>query len=284
MMIDIFVMILTGGGISALFFKFYSGFERYRYRRETDFLLPALLGGAVAVLFTIGIQYVMSQFYEVASIMYRGYFRSIYVSPLIEEIAKGGVTLIAIKLMKSEEILDSLFLAIAIGLGFAFFENSLYASTAFGDRSIAGIMLERTMVVAPMHSIQNFLFILLYIFISRLIKNKFLVFLLAAPFPAISHSIWNYIALETGANIVNLTLMIIISRTIIYLIRVEKENFIEVSINELANSEPESEDELRLSFINGYKEKSAQFRQVQSDFTIFLIDFVISKIKRKKDL
>jgi len=282
MMIDIFAMVLTGGGISALFFKFYSGFERYRYRGEIDFLLPALAGGLVAVLFTIGIQFGMSQIYEVADIMYRGHFRSIYVSPLIEEIAKGGVTLLAIRLLKSEELLDSLFLAIAIGLGFAFFENILYSSIGNGERSMAGTMLERTLVIAPMHSVQNFLFILLYLFISNKIENRFLVFLLAAPFPAVSHSIWNYIALETGANIINLTLMIIVSRSIVYAVRVEKEHFIEVRVSELTDNEGESEEGRLLMMKNGWKEKGEEFIKIQIESSKFIYNSVLKKFSKKR--
>ncbi|MBN8546525.1 MAG: PrsW family intramembrane metalloprotease [Ignavibacteria bacterium] len=281
-MIDIFAMVLTGGGISALFFKFYSGFERYRYRGEIDFLLPALAGGLVAVLFTIGIQFGMSQIYEVADIMYRGHFRSIYVSPLIEEIAKGGVTLLAIRLLKSEELLDSLFLAIAIGLGFAFFENILYSSIGNGERSMAGTMLERTLVIAPMHSVQNFLFILLYLFISNKIENRFLVFLLAAPFPAVSHSIWNYIALETGANIINLTLMIIVSRSIVYAVRVEKEHFIEVRVSELTDNEGESEEGRLLMMKNGWKEKGEEFIKIQIESSKFIYNSVLKKFSKKR--
>lgn len=282
MMIDIFAMVLTGGGISALFFKFYSGFERYRYRGEIDFLLPALGGGLVAVLFTIGIQFGMSQIYEVADIMYRGHFRSIYVSPLIEEIAKGGVTLLAIRLLKSEELLDSLFLAIAIGLGFAFFENILYSSIGNGERSMAGTMLERTLVIAPMHSVQNFLFILLYLFISNKIKNSFLVFLLAAPFPAVSHSIWNYIALETGANIINLTLMIIVSRSIVYAVRVEKEHFIEVRVSELTDNEGESKEDRLLMMKNGWKEKGEEFIKIQIESSKSIYNSVLKRFSKKR--
>lgn len=282
MMIDIFAMVLTGGGISALFFKFYSGFERYRYRGEIDFLLPALGGGLVAVLFTIGIQFGMSQIYEVADIMYRGHFRSIYVSPLIEEIAKGGVTLLAIRLLKSEELLDSLFLAIAIGLGFAFFENILYSSIGNGERSMAGTMLERTLVIAPMHSVQNFLFILLYLFISNKIENRFLVFLLAAPFPAVSHSIWNYIALETGANIINLTLMIIVSRSIVYAVRVEKEHFIEVRVSELTDNEGESKEDRLLMMKNGWKEKGEEFIKIQIESSKSIYNSVLKRFSKKR--
>lgn len=282
MMIDIFAMVLTGGGISALFFKFYSGFERYRYRGEIDFLLPALAGGLVAVLFTIGIQFGMSQIYEVADIMYRGHFRSIYVSPLIEEIAKGGVTLLAIRLLKSEELLDSLFLAIAIGLGFAFFENILYSSIGNGERSMAGTMLERTLVIAPMHSVQNFLFILLYLFISNKIENRFLVFLLAAPFPAVSHSIWNYIALETGANIINLTLMIIVSRSIVYAVRVEKEHFIEVRVSELTDNEGESKEDRLLMMKNGWKEKGEEFIKIQIESSKSIYNSVLKRFSKKR--
>lgn len=282
MMIDIFAMVLTGGGISALFFKFYSGFERYRYRREIEFLLPALAGGLVAVLFTIGIQYGLSQIYEVADIMYRGHFRSIYISPLIEEIAKGGATLLAIRFLKSEELLDSLFLAIAIGLGFAFFENILYSSIGNGDRSMAGTMLERTLVIAPMHSVQNFLFILLYIFLSNIIKNRFFVFLLAAPFPAVSHSIWNYIALETGANIINLTLMIIVSRSIVYAIRVEKEHFIEARVRETSEENGGPEEGRLLMMKNGWKEKGEEFIKIEIESSKFIYNSVLKRFTSKK--
>jgi len=223
----------------------------------------------------------MSQIYEVADIIYRGHFRSIYVSPLIEEIAKGGVTLIAIRILKSEELLDSLFLAIAIGLGFAFFENILYSSIGSGERSMAGTMLERTLVIAPMHSVQNFLFILLYLFISNKIKNSFLVFLLAAPFPAVSHSIWNYIALETGANIINLTLMIIVSRSIVYAVRVEKEHFIEVRVSELTDNEGESEEGRQLMMKNGWKEKGEEFIKIQIESSKFIYNSVLKRFSKK---
>lgn len=227
-----FLTIVAGGAISALFFKFYSSFDRYKFRNEREYIIPSLLGGFVSILLTLGIQYGLSQIYEIASVMYSGHTRSIYFSPLIEEIAKGSATIVALRLLKSEELLDSLFIALGIGLGFAFFENLLYSSINMGGEQMLRSMVERTIIIAPMHSIQNLLFILLFLFIGRKVNNKFLVFILAAPFPAFSHSVWNYIALETGANLINLTLMIIISRSIIYAIRVEKNRYIDNRLNE----------------------------------------------------
>lgn len=226
-MFDALLMILTGGLISALFFKFYTIFDQYRLRPEVSFIAPALYCGVVSILFTLGLQWGMSQIYDLASFMYSGHNRSVFVSPFIEEVAKGVATIIAIRLLKSEELLDSLFLAIAVGLGFAFFENLLFASAAGPAGSSIGRMIERSLMIAPMHAIQNFLFILLWLFIGRFVKNKIIVFLLAFPFPGISHAIWNWIALETGANLINLTVMIIVSRSIVYAIRVEKVRLIE---------------------------------------------------------
>lgn len=240
--IEVLLTIVTGGVISALFFKFYSSFDRYKFRNEREYILPSLTGGFISILFTLGIQYGLSQIYEIASVMYSGHTRSIYFSPLIEEIAKGSVTLVAIRLMKSEELLDSLFIALGIGLGFAFFENLLYSSINMGGEQMLRSMVERTVIIAPMHSIQNLLFILLFLFIGRVVDNKFLVFLLAAPFPAFSHSVWNYIALETGANLINLTLMIIISGSIIYAIRVEKNQFIDEYDRELIEEDSLSQE------------------------------------------
>jgi len=225
-LIDIGLSVLTGGLISAFFFKFYTIFDRFRFRKEIRFVIPALLGGLAAVLITLGLQWGMSQIEEIASIMYSGHNRSIYISPFVEEVAKGLVTVAAIKLLKSEEILDSLFLAIAVGIGFSFFENLLFASITGVPASAVARMIERSLVITPMHAIQNFLFILIWLLLGRMVKNKFLLFLLALPFPGISHAVWNYIALETGANLVNLTVMILVSRAIVFAIRVEKEDYI----------------------------------------------------------
>ena len=240
-MLDAILMILTGGVISALFFIFYTLFDQYRFRSWKAFIAPALICGFISVLFTIGLQWVMSQFYDLASFMYSGHNRSIFVSPFIEEVAKGVTTIIALHLMKSDELLDSLFLAIAVGLGFAFFENLLFASVLGGDGSAVVRMFERSMVIAPMHAVQNFLFILLWLFIGKVVSNRFIVFLLAFPFPGISHAIWNWIALETGANLINLTIMIIVSRSIVYAIRVEKSRFIEAALQSIT---PDEGDEM----------------------------------------
>lgn len=241
-MFDALLMILTGGLISALFFKFYTVFDQYRFRPEASFIAPALYCGLISILFTLGLQWGMSQIYDIASFMHSGHNRSIFVSPFIEEVAKGVSTIIAIRLMKSEELLDSLFLAIAVGLGFAFFENLLFASAVGDSGNSIARMVERSLMIAPMHAIQNFLFILLWLFIGKLVRNKVLVFLLAFPFPGISHAIWNWIALETGANLINLTVMIIVSRSIVYALRVEKTRLIEKALNappEKESSEPE---------------------------------------------
>jgi len=229
-LLDAILIILTGGVISALFFIFYSLFDQYRFREWREFIFPALICGFISVLFTIGLQWVMSQFYDLASFMYTGHNRSIFVSPFIEEVAKGVTTIIAIRLMKSEELLDSLFLAIAVGLGFAFFENLLFATVNGGNGSAVAKMIERSIVIAPMHAVQNFLFVLLWLFVGKIIKNKIIAFLIAFPFPGFSHAIWNWIALETGANLINLTIMIIVSRSIVYAIRVEKSRFIEAAL------------------------------------------------------
>ncbi len=223
-------MILTGGVVSALFFKFYTIFDQYSFREGRGFIAPALICGLISILFTISIQWAMSQVYDLASFMYTGHNRSIFVSPFIEEVAKGVTTIIAIRLMKSEELLDSIFLAIAVGLGFAFFENLLFASVNGGNGSAVAKMIERSIVIAPMHAVQNFLFILLWLFLGRIIRNKMIVFLLAFPFPGISHAIWNWIALETGMNLINLTIMIIVSRSIVYAIRIEKVRLITAAL------------------------------------------------------
>lgn len=275
--------IVTGGVISALFFKFYSSFDRYKFRNEREYILPSLIGGFVSILLTLGIQYGLSQIYEIASIMYSGHTRSIYFSPLIEEIAKGSATLIAMRLMKSEELLDSLFIALGIGLGFAFFENLLYSSINMGGEQMLRSMVERTIIIAPMHSIQNFLFILLFLFIGRKVNNKFLVFLLAAPFPAFSHSVWNYIALETGANLINLTLMIIISRSIIYAIRVEKNIFIDKRLLEILDEE-EASLESQVIEQNGSEHKKTLIHSLQSVSTVFLYNRFFELLGSKRRL
>jgi RsiW-degrading membrane proteinase PrsW (M82 family) len=277
----VFLTIVTGGAISALFFKFYSSFDRYKFRNEREYILPSLLGGFVSILLTLGIQYGLSQIYEIASIMYSGHTRSIYFSPLIEEIAKGSATLVAIRLMKSEELLDSLFIALSVGLGFAFFENLLYSSINMSGEQMLRSMVERTIIIAPMHSIQNLLFRLLFLFIGRKIHNKFLVFLLAAPFPAFSHSVWNYIALETGANLINLTLMVIISRSIIYAIRVEKNRFIDNRINDITSELREIEEENPESFLPSELDKKVELMELQRESSIYIYDRVFLKFKRK---
>ncbi len=281
--IEVFLTIVTGGAISALFFKFYSSFDRYKFRNERGYILPSLIGGFVSILLTLGIQYGLSQIYEIASVMYSGHTRSIYFSPLIEEIAKGAATLVAIRLMKSEELLDSLFIALGIGLGFAFFENLLYSSINMGGEQMLRSMIERTIIIAPMHSIQNLLFILLFIFIGRKVNNKFLVFFLAAPFPAFSHSVWNYIALETGANLINLTLMIIISRSIIYAIRVEKNRYIDHRINEITSESFESGKENRELFLSDAGDQITDLMELQRESSIYIYDRVFSKLKPKNN-
>lgn len=263
-----------------MFFKFYSSFDRYKFRKECGYIFPSLLGGFVSILFTLGIQYGLSQIYEIASVMYSGHTRSIYFSPLIEEIAKGSATLIALRLLKSEELLDSLFIALGIGLGFAFFENLLYSSINMGGEQMLRSMVERTIIIAPMHSIQNLLFILLFLFIGRKVNNKFLVFLLAAPFPAFSHSVWNYIALETGANLINLTLMIIISRSIIYAIRVEKNRFIENRMTKmLPTTDGIQEEPLQKNETIEEQNKTENFES-QKESSEFIYEAVYRRFKR----
>ncbi|MBK7868758.1 MAG: PrsW family intramembrane metalloprotease [Ignavibacteriales bacterium] len=281
--IEVLLTIVTGGVISALFFKFYSSFDRYKFRNEREYILPSLIGGFVSILLTLGIQYGLSQIYEIASIMYSGHTRSIYFSPLIEEIAKGSATLVAIRLMKSEELLDSLFIALGVGLGFAFFENLLYSSINMGGEQMLRSMIERTIIIAPMHSIQNLLFILLFLFIGRVVSNKFLVFLLAAPFPAISHSVWNYIALETGANLINLTLMIIISRSIIYAIRIEKNNYIDKRLREILDEE-EASIEFQVTEQNGSEHKKTVIHSLQSVSSVFLYNRFFELLGSKRIL
>ncbi|GAB1441474.1 hypothetical protein MASR2M39_03080 [Ignavibacteriales bacterium] len=277
---EVLITIVTGGAISALFFKFYSSFDRYKFRKECGYIFPSLLGGFVSILFTLGIQYGLSQIYEIASVMYSGHTRSIYFSPLIEEIAKGSATLIALRLLKSEELLDSLFIALGIGLGFAFFENLLYSSINMGGEQMLRSMVERTIIIAPMHSIQNLLFILLFLFIGRKVNNKFLVFLLAAPFPAFSHSVWNYIALETGANLINLTLMIIISRSIIYAIRVEKNRFIENRMTKmLPTTDGIQEEPLQKNETIEEQNKTENFES-QKESSEFIYEAVYRRFKR----
>lgn len=277
---EVLITIVTGGAISALFFKFYSSFDRYKFRKECGYIFPSLLGGFVSILFTLGIQYGLSQIYEIASVMYSGHTRSIYFSPLIEEIAKGSATLIALRLLKSEELLDSLFIALGIGLGFAFFENLLYSSINMGGEQMLRSMVERTIIIAPMHSIQNLLFILLFLFIGRKVNNKFLVFLLAAPFPAFSHSVWNYIALETGANLINLTLMIIISRSIIYAIRVEKNRFIENRMTKmLPTTDGIQEEPLQKNATIEEQNKTENFES-QKESSEFIYEAVYRRFKR----
>jgi RsiW-degrading membrane proteinase PrsW (M82 family) len=278
--IEVFLTIVTGGAISALFFKFYSSFDRYKFRNEREYILPSLLGGFVSILLTLGIQYGLSQIYEIASIMYSGHTRSIYFSPLIEEIAKGSATLVVIRLMKSEELLDSLFIALGIGLGFAFFENLLYSSINMSGEQMLRSMVERTIIIAPMHSIQNLLFILLFLFIGRKMENKFLVFLLAAPFPAFSHSVWNYIALETGANLINLTLMIIISRSIIYAIRVEKNRFIENRMTKMLPSTDGNQEEPLQKIERIEEENKTENFEFQKESSEFIYEAVYRKLKR----
>ena len=278
--IEVFLTIVTGGAISALFFKFYSSFDRYKFRNEREYILPSLLGGFVSILLTLGIQYGLSQIYEIASIMYSGHTRSIYFSPLIEEIAKGSATLVAIRLMKSEELLDSLFIALSVGLGFAFFENLLYSSINMSGEQMLRSMVERTIIIAPMHSIQNLLFILLFLFIGRKIHNKFLVFLLAAPFPAFSHSVWNYIALETGANLINLTLMVIISRSIIYAIRVEKNRFIENRMTKILPATDGNQEEPLQKIERIEEENKTENFEFQKESSKFIYEAVYRKLKR----
>lgn len=283
-MIEVSLTILTGGLISALFFKFYSSFDRYKFRSEKEYILPAIIGGFVSIIFTLGFQHGLSQIHEIASVMYSGHTRSIYFSPLIEEIAKGTATLVAIRLMKSEELLDSLFIALGIGLGFAFFENLLYSSVTSGGNQMLRSMIERTIIIAPMHSIQNLIFILLFLSIGRVVQNRFLVFLLAAPFPAVSHSIWNYIALETGANLINLTVMVIVSRSIIYAIRVEKNRFIDLKMNEYNLESPNHSEESEVNLSPIIPENPIVIKELQRESSVFIYNIVLKKLKIRQKM
>jgi hypothetical protein len=139
-------------------------------------------------------------------------------------------------------------------------------------------MFERTLFIAPLHSIQTLFYVLLFLLGSQLFKNKVWAFLIATPLPIISHSLWNYNVIETIGNELNLALMIIISRSVIFAIRVEKKRFIEEEIKNLIEVEGKLESEIKRKITTEKFKNRGLFLTLQKSSTQFLYNKLFRKI------
>lgn len=120
---------------------------------------------------------------------------SIYISPVIEELMKF-LLLMFFMLMFSVEDKMLIMLAVAIGAGFATFENSCYILT-FGAEDITYVLI-RGFAVGVMHIVSILTLSIWFIFIKRLRVFTFSSVVGGVSLAMIFHGLYNLLVSEPG--------------------------------------------------------------------------------------
>lgn len=122
---------------------------------------------------------------------------SIFISPMIEEFIKLLLLLLFLILCEPQEH-TLVMLAVAIGAGFATFENCCYI-LSFGAESITFIMI-RGFVVGVMHIVSVLSLSIWFIFTKKLQVFSFPAVLGGTSLAMIFHSLYNLLVSEPGVT------------------------------------------------------------------------------------
>ena len=147
-------------------------------------------------------------------------FRGFIVAAVPEESAKLLMLWLLLRKNKEfDEYLDGIVYAVAIGLGFAAFENITYVFGA--QESWTGVAISRALLAVPGHYafavLMGFFYSLYHFLPHQYAKSRYLILLL----PVIAHGIYDmllFICMESG-NAVRVVILIML---IVFVVRMHK--------------------------------------------------------------
>jgi len=183
---------------SLVWFFFYLKEDAHPEPRYWLFII-FLTGAALAPL-VIFLEMTISRFFSFASILYNleGFFLIIIIAPLVEEIAKYGVTHLALnKNPVLDEPVDGMIYVITAALGFAAIENivNLIPNGQMTLETASYQMIARFLSATFLHTLSSAV-LGYFLAISMLdFKKRKVIFITGFALAAAMHSFYNYLIL-----------------------------------------------------------------------------------------